>query len=103
MGHARRMQHNRRRLIWDMIKSKEEENGQSGDDNDQRVHDVRKFEGVPEGKILYHEANVKIYFSNPVGIGEHPDVMGAIEEELEKVAEYREKLQVLQEMQRELW
>jgi hypothetical protein len=55
------------------------------------------------GKIRYHEANVKIYFSNPVGIGEHPDVMGAIEEELEKVAEYKEKLQVLQEMQRELW
>ena len=56
-----------------------------------------------KGKILYHEANVKIYFSNPVGIGEHPDVMGAIEEEIEKVAEYREKLQVLQEMQRDLW
>ena len=55
------------------------------------------------GKILYHETNVKIYFSNPVGIGEHPDVMAAIEEELEKVAEYKEKLQVLQEMQRELW
>ena len=55
------------------------------------------------GKVLYHEANVKIYFSNPVGIGEHPDVMAAIEEELEKVAEYKEKLQVLQEMQRELW
>jgi|TARA_B100002019_G_scaffold258089_1_gene242564 hypothetical protein len=55
------------------------------------------------GKILYHETNVKIYFSNPVGIGEHPDIMAAIEEELEKVAEYKEKLQVLQEMQRELW
>ena len=55
------------------------------------------------GKVLYHETNVKIYFSNPVGIGEHPDVMAAIEEELEKVAEYKEKLQVLQEMQRELW
>ena len=56
-----------------------------------------------KGKVLYHETNVKIYFSNPVGIGEHPDVMAAIEEELEKVAEYKEKLQVLQEMQRELW
>jgi len=55
------------------------------------------------GKVLYHETNVKIYFSNPVGIGEHPDIMAAIEEELEKVAEYEEKLQVLQEMQRELW
>jgi len=55
------------------------------------------------GKVLYHETNVKIYFSNPVGIGEHPDIMAAIEEELEKVAEYKEKLQVLQEMQRELW
>ena len=31
------------------------------------------------GKCKYHETNVKIYFQNPVGIGEHPDILGAIE------------------------
>lgn len=48
-----------------------------------------------KGKISYHQANVEIYLNNPTGIGEHPDVLGAIEEELEKIAEYQEKIDVL--------
>ena len=55
------------------------------------------------GKCKYHETNVKIYFSNPVGIGEHPDILGAIEMELEKLAEYKEKLDVLRTIERDLW
>jgi len=47
------------------------------------------------GKIQYHEANVEIYLHNPAGIGEHPDVLQAIEEEISKIAEYTEKLDVL--------
>ena len=31
-----------------------------------------------EGQIAKHKANVEIYFTYPTGIGEHPDVMGAI-------------------------
>tara|TARA_Y100000389_G_C17113419_1_gene341860 strand:- start:80 stop:322 length:243 start_codon:yes stop_codon:yes gene_type:complete len=56
-----------------------------------------------KGKVKYHETNVQVYFSSPVGIGEHPDIMSAIEDELSKVAEYKEKLDVLQELQRRLW
>jgi len=48
------------------------------------------------GKIEYHKANVEIYLNNPTGIGEHPDILGAIEDELEKIAEYQEKLDVLE-------
>ena len=33
---------------------------------------------------------------NPVGIGEHSDVMEAIESELNQIAMYEEQLQVLQ-------
>lgn len=55
------------------------------------------------GKCKYHETNVKIYFQNPVGIGEHPDILGAIEMELEKLAEYKEKLDVLRQIERSLW
>ena len=43
------------------------------------------------GKVKYHQANVKVYLQSPVGIGEHPDIMAAIEEELAKAAEYQEK------------
>lgn len=35
---------------------------------------------------------------SPVGIGEHSDIMAAIEEELAKTAEYAEKLEVLGEI-----
>ena len=50
------------------------------------------------GKMQYHAANVEIYFENPAGIGEHPDVLGALENELGKVAEYKEKLDILSEI-----
>ena len=50
------------------------------------------------GKVKYHKANVMVYLRNPVGIGEHPDIMAAIEEELAKCAEYHEKLEILGEI-----
>ena len=50
------------------------------------------------GKVKYLKMNVHIYLNNPVGIGEHPDIMAAIEEELEKAASYQEKLEMLGEI-----
>jgi len=50
------------------------------------------------GKVKYHQANVRIYLNSPVGIGEHPDILAAIEEELAKAAEYQEKLDQLGEI-----
>ena len=55
------------------------------------------------GKCKYHETNIKIYFQSPVGIGEHPDILGAIETELGKLAEYKEKLDILRQIERDLW
>lgn len=55
------------------------------------------------GKCKYHETNIKIYFQSPVGIGEHPDILGAIETELEKLADYKEKLDILRQIERDLW
>ena len=39
------------------------------------------------GLIAKHQQNVEIYLTNPVGIGEHPDVMAAIETELNHIAQ----------------
>ena len=50
------------------------------------------------GDMEKHLANVKIYLNHPVGIGEHSDVMKAIEEELAKVAYYRDIVNVLKEL-----
>jgi predicted DNA-binding ArsR family transcriptional regulator len=51
-----------------------------------------------KGKIAYHKSNVEVYLNNPAGIGEHSDIMEAIEQEVEKVAEYQDKLEVMLQM-----
>jgi len=47
------------------------------------------------GEKAYHKANIEVYLCNPVGIGEHPDVLEAIDSELAKFVEAEEKLQAL--------
>ena len=48
------------------------------------------------GKINKHKMNVEVYLANPTGIGEHPDVMEAIEHELKIIADYHEQLEILE-------
>ena len=48
-----------------------------------------------EGQIAKHTINAQIFMKNPVGVAEHPDTMGTIEEELGKIAEYEDKLNAL--------
>ena len=49
-----------------------------------------------QGEIAYHKANVNVYLNNPVGIGEHPDVMGAITDEIDKIARYQDQIDVIE-------
>ena len=48
-----------------------------------------------EGAIQKARVNVEVYLHNPVGIGEHPNVLGAIQEQLDVIAEQSERLEVL--------
>lgn len=48
-----------------------------------------------EGHIEKHCANIEIYLSNPVGIGDHSDVLEAIEKELEMIAKYEDEINIL--------
>jgi hypothetical protein len=48
-----------------------------------------------QGKIAKSKVNVEIYLQNPVGIGEHPDVLAAIQEQLDIIAHEEERIQVL--------
>lgn len=48
-----------------------------------------------QGHIDKHVANVEILLENAVGIGEHQDIGSAIEEELEEIANYNDKLEML--------
>lgn len=49
-----------------------------------------------KGKIAMHKANAEVYLTNPAGIGEHSDVMQALEHELKQIAEYQDILEVAQ-------
>jgi len=49
-----------------------------------------------QGDIAKHRANVEVYLTNPVGIGEHSNVMEAIEEELNMIAKYQDQIEVVQ-------
>ena len=41
-----------------------------------------------KGHIKKHSANVEIYMEKAVGVGEHPDILEAIEKELTIIAQY---------------
>jgi hypothetical protein len=48
-----------------------------------------------QGDIAKHRANVEVYLTNPVGIGEHSNIVEAIEEELNMIAKYQDQIDVL--------
>tara|TARA_B100000287_G_scaffold403166_1_gene424730 strand:+ start:474 stop:719 length:246 start_codon:yes stop_codon:yes gene_type:complete len=48
-----------------------------------------------QGDIAKHRANVEVYLTAPVGIGEHSNVVEAIEEELNMIAKYQDQIEVI--------
>ena len=47
------------------------------------------------GEIEKHKANVEVYLTHPVGIGEHSDITEAIETELNIIAKYQDQIDVI--------
>ena len=45
--------------------------------------------------ILKHKMNVEIMLKNPTALPDHTDLMDAIEKEMAVIAEYMDKLEVL--------
>ena len=48
-----------------------------------------------EGNIELHRMNIEVYLNNPAGIGEHSDVLEAIQAELDKMSEHHDRLEML--------
>ena len=48
-----------------------------------------------QGDIQKHKMNVEVYLTNPVGIGEHSNILEAIEEELNMIAKYEDQVSVI--------
>jgi hypothetical protein len=49
-----------------------------------------------EGQLHKHRMNVENYLQKSVGVGEHSDIMETIERELGHMADYHDKIEVLE-------
>ena len=57
---------------------------------------VKAMKTYLKGNIDRHVANVRLHLNNPVGVAEHPDHIETIEKELGIIAEFEDKLNVLE-------
>tara|TARA_S200000501_G_scaffold200980_1_gene189107 strand:+ start:263 stop:490 length:228 start_codon:yes stop_codon:yes gene_type:complete len=48
-----------------------------------------------EAEIAAAQANINVYMKNPAGIGEHPDLVAAVDSEMVKLADAEDKLATL--------
>jgi ribosomal protein S3 len=48
-----------------------------------------------EAHIEKHRMNIEIYLTNPVGVGEHSEVMEEIEKQLDEMARYQDHIHIL--------
>lgn len=49
-----------------------------------------------QAHIQKHRINVEVMLNNPTAIHEHSDIMEAIEKEVAQIAEYMDKLEVME-------
>ena len=56
---------------------------------------LKALRSQAQGHLQKHLGNLEVYFNNPVGIGEHSDLVEAMEKELDEVARYDDQLEML--------
>ena len=56
---------------------------------------IEALEAKYRGQIAEAAANIRVYIENPTGIGEHPDVVAAMDSQVALIAEAQEKLDIL--------
>ena len=56
---------------------------------------IRALISHAQGDIQKHVANVDVYLTNPAGIGEHSNIVEAIEEEINMIAKYEDQISVI--------
>jgi|TARA_R110002012_G_scaffold178953_1_gene344375 hypothetical protein len=47
------------------------------------------------GDIQKHVVNIEVYLNNPVGIGDHSNIVEAIEKELNMISKYQDQIDVI--------
>ena len=62
---------------------------------------LEALEAKYNAQIAEADATIKIYLENSVGIGEHPQHIEEVNKQIEKIANAKEKLDVLDEFEPE--
>lgn len=57
---------------------------------------IKSFKSHSQGHIDKHLANFEVYLHNAAGVGEHPDIIEAMEMEMEQVAKYHDLLEMVE-------
>ena len=53
------------------------------------------LEAKYRGQIAEAAANIRVYVENPTGTADHPDIVNAMDEQINKIAGAQEKLDIL--------
>ena len=57
---------------------------------------IEALKAESTGKIKKHLVNIDVYLHNPVGIGEHSNIMDAVITELDAIAKEDDRLEALE-------
>ena len=57
---------------------------------------IEALKASAEGEIKKHLVNIDVYLHNPVGIGEHSNIMDAVTKELDAIAKQDDRLEALE-------
>ena len=57
---------------------------------------LEALKALSVGNIKKAKMNVEVYLANPVGIGEHPDVLGAIQDQVDVIAKEQERIDIIE-------
>ena len=56
---------------------------------------IKATRALLESNVEKHRTNIEVMLENPMAIHDHTDIMSAIDAELGKMSEYRDKLETL--------
>ena len=57
---------------------------------------IEALKASAEGEIKKHLVNIDVYLHNPVGFGEHSNIMDAVIQELDAIAKQDDRLEALE-------
>ncbi len=57
---------------------------------------IAALKAEANGQIKKHLVNIDVYLHNPVGIGEHSNIMDAVTQEIDAISKQHDRLEVLE-------